>query len=36
MVTDGDGGSLQVVEPPSEQGLLDTIVGGVVASFLGK
>ncbi len=36
IVTDADGGSLQVVEPPPVMGLLDTIVGGVVASFLGK
>jgi hypothetical protein len=35
-VTDADGGSLQVLEPPSSMNLLDTIVGGVVASFLGK
>lgn len=35
-VTDSDGGSLQVLDPPPAQGLLDTIVGGVVASFLGK
>ena len=32
----GDGDTLQVLEPPSSQGLLDTIVGDVVASFLGK
>ena len=32
----GDAGSLQVLEPPSTTGLLDTIVGDVVASFLGK
>jgi hypothetical protein len=25
-----------VIEPPSSLGLLDTIVGDVVASFLGK
>lgn len=36
LVTDSDGGSMQVVEPPSQLGLLDTIVGGVVSSFLGK
>lgn len=36
IVTDSDGGSLQVVEPPSAMGLLDTIVGGVLASFLGS
>ena len=36
IVTDGDGGSLQVLEPPASMGLLDTIVGGVVASFLGN
>ena len=36
IVTDSDGGSLQVVEPPPPLGLLDTIVGDVVASFLGK
>ena len=35
-VTDSDGGSLQVIEPPSQLGLLDTIVGGVVSSYLGK
>jgi uncharacterized protein YkwD len=29
-------GSLQVLEPPSTDGLIDTIVGDVVASFLGK
>ena len=29
-------GSLQVLEPPATSGLLDTIVGDVVASFLGK
>jgi hypothetical protein len=28
--------TLQVLEPPASQGLLDTIVGDVVASFLGK
>lgn len=32
----GDGGTLQVIEPPPSEGLLDTIVGDVVASFLGK
>jgi len=36
IVTDADGGSLQVVEPTSSMGLLDTIVGGVVAAYLGK
>ena len=36
LVTDADGGSLQVLEPPASMGLLDTIVGSVVASFLGK
>ena len=36
LVTDSDGGSLQVLDPPSSISLLDTIVGGVVASFLGK
>lgn len=36
LVTDSDGGSLQVLDPPSSMGLLDTIVGGVVASYLGK
>ncbi len=36
IVTDADGGSLQVVEPAPAMGLLDTIVGGVLASFLGK
>lgn len=34
--TTGDDGSLQVLEPPATSGLLDTIVGDVVASFLGK
>ena len=38
--TDGppgvDGGTLQVFEPPPSMGLLDTIVGDVVASYLGK
>jgi hypothetical protein len=29
-------GSLQVIEPPPASGLLDTIVGDVVAPFLGK
>ncbi len=29
-------GALQVVEPPPSLGLLDTIVGDVVASYLGK
>ena len=32
----GPGGSLQVIEPPSSLGLLDTIVGDVVSSYLGK
>ena len=32
----GDDGTLQVIEPPPSQGLLDAIVGDVVASFLGK
>jgi uncharacterized protein YkwD len=33
----GDGaGTLQVLEPPPSMGLVDTIVGDVVASFLGK
>jgi uncharacterized protein YkwD len=36
VVTDGDGGSLRVVEPPSSMGLLDTIVGDVLAGFLGS
>jgi uncharacterized protein YkwD len=36
IVTDSDGGSLQVIEPPPSMGLLDTIVGGVVSSYLGK
>ena len=36
LVTDGDGGSLQVLEPTSSMGLLDTIVGGVLASYLGN
>ena len=31
----GDDGTLQVVEPPPSFGLLDTIVGGVVAPYLG-
>ena len=34
--TTGDAGSLQVLEPPPPTGLLDTVVGDVVASFLGK
>ena len=34
-VTDADGGSLQVYDPPSSANLLDTIVGDVVAAFLG-
>jgi uncharacterized protein YkwD len=33
--TVGDG-TLQVIEPPPASGLVDTIVGDVVASFLGK
>jgi hypothetical protein len=36
LVTDTDGGSLRVVEPQSNMGLLDTIVGGVLAGFLGS
>jgi len=36
LVTDSDGGTLQVLEPPSQLGLVETIVGDVVASFLGK
>jgi hypothetical protein len=36
LVTDSDGGSLQVLEPASSRSLLDTIVGGVLASFLGS
>jgi hypothetical protein len=32
----GDAGTLQVLEPPPSMGLVDTIVGDVVASFLGK
>jgi uncharacterized protein YkwD len=36
VVTDSDGGSLRVVEPPSSMGLLDTIVGDVLAGFLGR
>lgn len=36
LVTDSDGGSLQVIDPPPSMGLLDTIVGNVVSSFLGK
>jgi uncharacterized protein YkwD len=35
-VTDSDGGSLQVIEPPPTMGLVDTIVGGVMSSFLGN
>jgi len=35
-VTDSDGGSLQVIEPPPTMGLVDTIVGGVVSSYLGN
>jgi hypothetical protein len=35
-VTDSDGGTLQVLEPTPQMGLVDTIVGDVVASFLGK
>ena len=31
-----DDGSLQVIEPLPTSGLLDAIVGDVVASFLGK
>ena len=34
--TTGNDGSLQVLEPPPITGLLDAIVGDVVASFLGK
>ena len=34
--TTGGDCSLQVLEPPATSGLLDTIVGDVVASFLGK
>jgi uncharacterized protein YkwD len=34
--TDAEGGSLQVLEPTSSMGLLDTIVGDVVAGYLGK
>jgi hypothetical protein len=34
--TTGAEGSLQVLEPPTTSGLLDAIVGDVVASFLGK
>jgi hypothetical protein len=34
--TTGVDGSLQVLEPPATSGLLDSIVGDVVASFLGK
>jgi hypothetical protein len=36
IVTDSDGGSLRVVEPPSSMGLLDTIVGDVLGGFLGS
>jgi hypothetical protein len=32
----GGDGTLQVIEPPPSTGLVDTIVGDVVASFLGK
>jgi len=32
----GGNGSLQVLEPPATSGLVDSIVGDVVASFLGK
>ena len=32
----GGDGSLQVLEPPATSGLLDSIVGDVVASYLGK
>ncbi len=32
----GSAGALQVLEPPPTDGLLDVIVGDVVASFLGK
>jgi len=32
----GDDGSLQVLDPPATSELVDTIVGDVVASFLGK
>jgi hypothetical protein len=35
LVTDADGGSLQVYDPPGSASLLDTIVGDVVAAFLG-
>ena len=34
--TVADDGSLQVIEPLPTSGLLDAIVGDVVASFLGK
>jgi hypothetical protein len=33
---DPSDGTLQVLEPPTSLGLLDTIVGDVVASYLGK
>ena len=32
----GGDGSLQVLEPPASSGLVDSIVGDIVASFLGK
>ena len=35
LVTDADGGSLQVYDPPGSSNLVDTIVGDVVAAFLG-
>lgn len=36
LVTDADGGTLQVYDPPGSMSLLDTIVGDVVAAFLGS
>ena len=35
LVTDADGGTLQVYDPPGSTSLLDTIVGDVVSAFLG-
>jgi len=35
LVSDADGGSLQVYDPPTTSNLVDTIVGDVVAGFLG-
>ncbi|HEX2626847.1 MAG TPA: CAP domain-containing protein [Candidatus Limnocylindrales bacterium] len=36
LVTDADGGSLQVSDQPTTANLVDTIVGDVVAGFLGN